>query len=73
MDKTRSEHGVTYRVRVAGVVDPRWSAWLDDFEIVPAGGETLMTGEVPDQAALHGLLTKIRDMNLVLLSLERLL
>lgn len=61
-----------YRIRVGGSLDARWSDWFDGFAIAPqAGGETLLTGPVADQAALHGLLAKIRDLGLPLLSVER--
>ena len=62
-----------YQVRVKGNLDRKWSDWFDDFTVTPqANGETLMTGPVADQAALHGLLAKIRDLGLPLLSVKRL-
>ncbi len=62
----------TYRIRVKGHSDDSWSDWLDGLAIVPlAHGETLLTGPVRDQAALHGLLNKIRDLGLPLLCVER--
>ena len=61
-----------YQIRVKGILDRRWSDWFDGFTITPqAGGETLLTGPVADQAALHGLLNKIRDIGLFLLSVQR--
>jgi hypothetical protein len=61
-----------YRIRVKGSLDRKWSDWFDGFTITPqANDETLLTGPVADQAALHGLLGKIRDLGLPLLSVER--
>ena len=72
MGSGASDGPLRYAVRVAGHVDRRWSAWLDGFEIIPSEDETLIVGEVPDQAALYGLLSRLRDINLELLSLERI-
>jgi len=61
-----------YQIRVKGNLDQKWSDWFDGFNITPqADGATLLTGLVADQAALHGLLAKIRDLGLPLLSVER--
>jgi hypothetical protein len=61
-----------YQIRVRGILDEKWSDWFDGFTIIPQGGdETLLAGPVADQAALHGLLAKIRDLGLPLLSVER--
>jgi hypothetical protein len=62
-----------YRIRVKGTLDRKWSDWFDGFTIAPqANDETLLTGPVADQAALHGLLAKIRDLGLPLLSVKRI-
>ncbi|MGD9100942.1 MAG: hypothetical protein PVF45_10720 [Anaerolineae bacterium] len=62
----------TYEIRVKGTLDEKWSDWFDGFSITPqADGETLLTGPVADQAALHGLLGNIRDLGLPLLSVQR--
>ena len=62
-----------YQIRVKGNLDKRWSNWFDDFTVTSqANGETLMTGPVADQSALHGLLAKIRDLGLPLLSVKRM-
>ena len=60
-----------YQIRVRGIIGQQWSAWLGDLviESLP-DGDTLLTGPVVDQAALHGILTKIRDLNLPLLSVR---
>jgi hypothetical protein len=61
-----------YHIRVKGNLDERWSDWFDGFTITPQpDDETLLAGRVADQAALHGLLGKIRDLALPLLSVER--
>lgn len=62
-----------YQIRVKGELDQRWSDWFDGFTLTPkADGATMLTGPAADQAALHGLLGRIRDLGLPLLSVERL-
>jgi hypothetical protein len=59
----------TYEIRIQGRLEERWSAWFDGMEIAAAGdGSTLIRGQVADQAALHGLIQKVRDLGLPLLS-----
>jgi len=61
-----------YEIRVEGQLEPCWSEWLEGLKITPLDtGETLLSGPVADQAALHGLLNRIRDMNLNLISVEK--
>jgi hypothetical protein len=58
-----------YRIRLKEQLDQRWSDWLGGLKIIhEANGETVLIGEVVDQAALHGLLSKIRDLQLTLIS-----
>jgi hypothetical protein len=53
-----------YEILVEGQLDPAWSEWLDGMTIQPLeGGQTLLHGPLPDQAALYGLLNRLRDMN----------
>ena len=62
-----------YEIRVKGQLDLKWSDWFDGFTITRVdGGETMLVGTVADQAALHGMLHKIRDLGLPLLSVQRL-
>jgi len=62
----------TYRIRIQGRLDPLWSDWFDGFAVeVEPGDQTLLTGRVADQPALHGLLAKIRNLALPLLLVER--
>lgn len=62
-----------YRIRVKGKIESKWSEWFDDFSITTqANAETAMIGVVADQAALHGLLAKVRDLGLPILEVKRL-
>ena len=59
-----------YEIRLRGHLDNCWSNRFDDFTISnQEDGTTLLVGPVPDQAALHGLLIRVRDLGLVLLSI----
>jgi hypothetical protein len=60
-----------YEIRVKGVLDGRWSAWFDGLEVTSDGHQTTIAGPVTDQAALHGLLAKVRDLGLELLDVRR--
>jgi hypothetical protein len=61
--------GETYEIRIQGRLEDRWSAWFDGMELVDDGdGGTFIRGQVTDQAALHGLIQKVRDLGLPLLS-----
>ncbi|MBN1283845.1 MAG: hypothetical protein JXB47_00450 [Anaerolineae bacterium] len=61
-----------YEIRVKGHLDEQWSVWFDGLTLAQCPDDvTCMTGVVADQAALHGLLCKIRDIGLPLLSLNR--
>jgi hypothetical protein len=60
---------VGYVVCVAGHLDDHWSSWFGDLTLTrEADGTTSLTGPIADQAALHGLLTRIRDLGIVLIS-----
>jgi hypothetical protein len=62
---------VTYEIRVAGHLDDHWAATLDDLILVRLGdGTTKLTGPVIDQAQLHGVLVRIRDLGVPLLTLR---
>src|SRR5262245_17830192 len=63
----------TYAIRVRGRLDrQRWSQWFDGMTITVQQGETLISGPVPDQAALYSMLSRLRDLALPLLSVERI-
>ncbi len=59
-------------IRVKGQIDRTWSEWFNELHIEPREqeNETILTGFVPDQAALYGLLAKLRDIGLELISFE---
>lgn len=68
-----SDKPCVYEIRVKGCLDPKWSHWFDGLSISSlANDESSLTGFVADQAALHGLLAKIRDLGLPLLSITQL-
>jgi hypothetical protein len=61
-----------YKIRVKGHLDQHWSDWFADLQLKHLeGNETLLSGPLSDQAALHGVLARIGDLNLTLLSVER--
>ena len=73
MTNLHKYHGVTdYRIKLKEYLDPNWSDWFEHMAISTDGDQTILTGAVADQAALHGLLIRIRDLNLTLLSVERI-
>jgi hypothetical protein len=60
-----------YEICVEGHLGPEWSAWFDGLTVTSQpNGETVLRGAVPDQAALHGILIKIRNLGLPLLSVR---
>jgi hypothetical protein len=61
-----------YEIRVKGLLDGRWNAWFEGLQVRSEGEETIISGSVPDQAALHGLLAKVRDLGLFLISVRHL-
>jgi hypothetical protein len=61
-----------YEIRVEGVLDSRWAAWFGGLHIERDDTQTIISGPLADQAALHGLLNKIRDLGLCLISVRRL-
>ncbi len=63
-----------YQIRIQGQIDQSWSDWLGGLVItLEPGGETLLTGPIVDQAALHGILDKLYALNLSILSLVQII
>ncbi|TFG81665.1 MAG: hypothetical protein E4H20_09355 [Spirochaetales bacterium] len=62
-----------YRIQLKEQLGSDWDEWFGGFALAqPAGGGTILTGMVDDQAALHGLIRKTRDLGLTLVSLQRM-
>lgn len=73
---TPTRKGIYYLIKVKGILNRSWSDWFSDIEIVPgeeAEGSpfTIFRGEFPDQAALRGVLTKLWDLNMTVISVYR--
>lgn len=67
-----ADEAARYEIRLSGHLDSRWAAWFDGMELtVQDDGTTLLHGPVPDQSALHGLLSRLRDLGLPLISVAR--
>jgi len=70
---SRTEPLMRYEIRVEGILDARWSEWFDGLRVSSdASGTTTIAGPVRDQAALHGLLIKVRDLGLPLIAVCRI-
>jgi hypothetical protein len=72
--RSESEAGqpIVYQIRIKGHLGRQWTIWFDGLTIaLEEDGNTLLTGPVVDQAALHGLLKKVRDLGMPLLSVNR--
>jgi len=62
-----------YQIKIKGLLDEKWSDWFDGLTITSQNErETILVGPVLDQGALHGLLAKIRDLGLTLISVEQI-
>jgi len=69
---TQEHVGPTYQIRLQGHLDDRWSAWLGGLTVThERDGTTLLYGALADQAALYGILIKLRDLSLPLVSVQR--
>jgi hypothetical protein len=69
--KTDARDSIMYQIRIKGHLSPEWTDWFEGFTILlEDNGDTLLTGPV-DQAALHGLMRKFRDLGMPLISLCR--
>lgn len=60
-----------YEISVAADLDPNWSEWFDMQILATSGDQTVLTGDLEDQAALHGVLARVRDLGLVVISVVR--
>ena len=70
--KTDSSQSLVYQIRIEGHLGQQWIDWFDGLAItLEEDGDTLLTGPVIDQAALHGLLKKVRDLGMPLVSIRQ--
>jgi hypothetical protein len=70
--KTDSGQPMIYQIRIEGHLDAQWTDWFSGLAVtLEENGDTLLTGPIADQAALFGLLKKVRDLGLPLVSLNR--
>jgi len=71
--KTDPGRPMVYQIRIEGHLDDQWTDWFSGLTItLEENGHTLFTGAVPDQAALFGLLKKVRDLGMPLVSVNRI-
>lgn len=71
--QTDPDQAPIYQIRIEGHLSPQWTDWFEGLTITPEdSGHTLLTGPVIDQAALYGLLRKMRDLGMPLLSVNRI-
>ncbi len=61
-----------YEIRIEGVLGEHWAGWFDGLRVSSEAVETILSGPVTDQPALHGVLVKIRDLGMCLISVRRL-
>jgi hypothetical protein len=70
-DGAAADEGAVYEIRIKGRLPPHWADWFECMSITPdENGDTLLTGRLADQAALYGVLKKVRDLGLPLLALN---
>jgi hypothetical protein len=70
--QTNSDPPIVYQIQIAGHLRPQWAEWFEGLTItLEPDGTTLLTGPVVDQAALYGLLKKVRDLGLPLVAVNR--
>ena len=68
----QTNEGGSYEIRVKGHLNARWADWFDGLTLTQeSDGTTVLSGSVMDQAALHGLLGKVRDLGLPLIAVHR--
>jgi hypothetical protein len=71
---TDPDQSQVYQIRIKGHLDSQWTDWFEGMTItLEDNGETLLSGPVIDQAALHGLLKKVRDLGMPLISVNRVM
>jgi hypothetical protein len=64
-------NGNYYVIRVREKLDPSWAEWFDPMALQSDGDETILSGHLPDQAALHGMLARVNNLGLQLVAVNR--
>lgn len=73
MHRKRNDQTETYQIRLKGVLDPSITDWLGDITSLPQQNcETLLVGKFPDQAALRGLLNQLWNLNITVISVDKI-
>jgi len=72
MSQTDAPETGIYQIKVQGQLDKCWSAWFNEMTLIFEDEATILTGAIADQSALRGILNKLWDLNLVLVSVNRL-
>ncbi len=67
-----SQSPTHYEIRIDGVLGESWATWFAGLHLESEGTETVISGLLPDQPALHGVLAKVRDLGMCLISVRRL-
>ncbi len=67
-----SDRPMFYEIRIEGILNQKWSSWFEGLSLRIEGNDTLLSGWLSDQSALYGLLTRISDLGLQLISVERM-
>jgi hypothetical protein len=70
MNSDQDAHHMAYQIKVQGRLDESWSGWFNSMTITFEGDTTTLTGAVVDQAALRGILSRLWDLNLALISVN---
>jgi hypothetical protein len=72
MGKNQLDQPTVYQIKMQGRLDKTWSSWFSGMTVTSDGDTTTLTGAVADQSALRGILTKLWDLNLALISVTRI-
>ncbi len=72
MNKDQNDQPTVYQIKMQGKLDESWSGWLDGMTVTSDGDTTTLTGAIADQSALRGILTRLWDLNLALISVHRI-
>jgi hypothetical protein len=69
---SRTRWPARYEIRVESILHERWADWFDGLQVEFLGDATVLSGTLPDQSALHGVLDRVRDLGLTVISVRRI-